>query len=157
MRAVLGIGIVLVFATLVAMFLFSYGDPLWRGAIAVKLADGDVVMRVKTCGEEPRLTSVELHSARDVNEVLWRIESASGSAEDSYVLGQTPPGFQQVIALDTPLGAGVKYYFSARQLGHALAVSGVVFDPFRLSDDRWLVSDGRTLTDAELARLDPCG
>ena len=41
-------------------------------------------------------------------------------------------------------------------LDHALGIPGVVFEPAGLSADRWTVSGGRTLTDAELERLDPC-
>ena len=133
-----------------------WSDPGLKGAVAVKLSDDNIVIRVKTCGEAPRLGSVELDSARDVHDVLWRIESAFGSSGDSYVLGQTPPGFQQVNGLRTPLSAGVRYYLTAWQLDHALGIPGVVFEPAGLSADRWTVSGGRTLTDAELERLDPC-
>src|SRR3974377_236345 len=41
-----------------------WSDPGLKGAVAVKLSDDNIVIRVKTCGEAPRLGSVELDSAR---------------------------------------------------------------------------------------------
>jgi hypothetical protein len=142
--------------------LLGWGFPLWsdpgpRGAVAVKVSGGRTVIRLKACGASPRVTSVYLDSARDVHEVLWRIESTSGSDWDSYVLGETPPGFEQVVALRTALSPGVRYYLNASQPGdRPLGLPGVVFDPGELRGDGWIVSGSRTLTDAELDSLDPC-
>jgi len=142
--------------------LLGYGFPLWsdpgpRGAVAVKVSGGNTVIVLKACGASPRVTSVYVDSARDVHEVVWRIESASGSDRDSYVIGETPAGFEQVIPLATALSTGVRYYLNASQPGdRPLGLPGVVFDPGELRGDRWIVSRGRTLTDAELASFDPC-
>ncbi len=123
----------------------------------MKTSGGKTLIRVKSCGVSPRVTAVYLAPARDVHDVLWRIESPSGSDVDSYVLSETPPGFDQVVALRQTLTPGVQYYVNASQPSdHPLGLPGLVFNPSQLSDDRWLVSHGKMLTDDELERYDPC-
>jgi len=90
-------------------------------------------------------------------QVLWRIESTPGSDAESYVLGETPAGFTQVVALQAPLSPGGRYYVNASQPeDRPLGLPGVVFDTAKLTADRWAVSRGRSLTDAEWQAFDPC-
>ncbi len=160
MRLVVGVaGAIAVIALwLVGMYFLASGDPGPRGAVAVKASGEHVLVRLKACGAAPSVTSVYLTSAADVHQRLWLIESRQGSNRDSYVLGDAPPDFIQSVALQTSLTPGTKYYLNATQpADRPLGLPGVVFDPENLREDRWLVSRGRSLTDAELDRFDPCG
>lgn len=156
--AAIGGGILIIVLASVSRGTFPpWSNPGPRGAVAVRLADGKVFIGLKACGQSPRVTAIEVDSARDVRQILWRIESAPGSDAETYVLGDTPAGFTQVVALQAPLSPGERYYVDASQPeDRPLGLPGVVFDPDELREDRWIVSRGKILTDAEFDRFDPC-
>jgi hypothetical protein len=138
---------------LVACF---FGDPGPRGAIGVKLSDGQIVIRVKACESSSLVTGVALATARDVNDDLWRITAPEGSSTDRFVLGETPSGFVESIALGKQVQPGTRYLVSASLLHRTLQPGGE-FDPGRLSADIWLVNPRKSMTDAEFDRFKPCG
>ncbi|MBI5284517.1 MAG: hypothetical protein HY874_05415 [Chloroflexi bacterium] len=159
MRLVVGVagGIAVIALWLLGMYFLASGDPGPRGAVAVKASGEHMLVRLKACGAAPNVMSVYLTSAANVHQHLWLIESPQGSARDAYVVGDAPLDFIQSVALQTSLMPGTRYYLNATQpADRPLGLPGVVFDPGDLREDRWLVSRGRTLTDAELDHLNPC-
>jgi hypothetical protein len=131
-------------------------DPGLRGATGVRLSNGEIVVRVRVCGEPRLVSSVQVASASDVDVVLWRIESQAGSLRDEFTVGETPTDFEQTTTLSEALRPGTNYYATAIEPNRALTLPGVTFDPAELASDVWLTSKGRKLSDEEFRRLDPC-
>jgi hypothetical protein len=114
-------------------------------AIGVQLnrAGSEIEIMKPLCPGD-RVTDVSLFPApgdnADVSRVLWEITSQAGSAQSSYVVGVTPPGFVQKVPLAHPIGieqsvgAAIESNFDAQGI--------ITFTPSELKTNMVLEPDG---------------
>lgn len=93
-----GIGVLVVIAFVAAVAFGRDQTPAPGDRVAVVKSDGPAgfTLLVGRCDEE-RVNSVEVRNAPN-GVPVWRIESAAGSIDRRYVVGQDPPPFGFTVA-----------------------------------------------------------
>ena len=117
--------------------------------------DGRIVVHVKPCDASELVYEVRLedYSASTVGIAVWDIVSNAGSDLREFIIGSTPPGFNETTPLTTTTASMTDVTAVVRRSGDNH--DGVSFDPKQLSPDKILV-DHRSLLPSEFASRDVC-
>jgi hypothetical protein len=138
-----------------------FGDPDDSATAGVRGGGADLEVRVVLCSSD-LVRSVRLERASGEPGVygttIWEIEAPAGSDRQAFVIGETPSGFDELIAIQADLDPNETYVVSATRLDEDEQVR-TAFVPSELSTTDWSISANRLLSDARLTEMvvEDCG
>jgi len=110
--------------------------------IGVRLTENeDGIQVTKVLCQGDRVTRVSLLAENNLDgEALWKITSDTGSNQETYIVGTTPPGFVEEVPLTRPLGPTDGLAVTIATEGEAPALK--TFEIRELRNDKLFTPDG---------------
>jgi hypothetical protein len=120
-----------------------------KGGVAVSGSETEATVHLARCDNSEKIFDVQLIKAGktvDDGSTVWRVNSEAGVGTDSVLVGQAPPGFTEVVRLETGLERDSTYVVKVQ----TQVTDTQSFRPSELQDGKVLyVRDHLTLREFE--------